>query len=97
MKLEIPPLSKEQTANENKRLLTNLEDQAHRAAIRAFDTNAPLPDVMPVEARHAAGQAAMTNPRAAQLLALFNMSDERGQLLLLAIAGIHAARYPKEK
>lgn len=31
----------------------------------------------------------------AQLLALFDRSDARGQALLLAIAGIHAARYPK--
>lgn len=37
------------------------------------------------------------DPRAAQLLALFQMSDERGKVTLLAIAGIHAARYPKEK
>lgn len=32
---------------------------------------------------------------AAQLLALFQMSDKRGQDLLLQIAGIHAARYPR--
>lgn len=37
------------------------------------------------------------DPRAAQLLALFQMSDERGKITLLAIAGIHAARFPKEK
>lgn len=49
------------------------------------------------EARHIAGQISMTDPRAAQLLALFQMSDERGKVTLLAIAGIHAARYPKEK
>lgn len=48
------------------------------------------------EARHIAGQAAMRDPRAAQLLALFEMSDERGKVTLLAIAGIHASRYPKE-
>lgn len=33
----------------------------------------------------------------AQLLALFDQSDARGQALLLIIAGIHAARFPKEK
>jgi len=33
----------------------------------------------------------------AQLLALFDRSDARGQALLLQIAGIHAARYPKDK
>lgn len=48
------------------------------------------------EARHIAGQAVMQDPRIAQLLALFEQSDERGKLILLAIAGIHAARYPKE-
>lgn len=32
----------------------------------------------------------------AQLLALFDQSDARGQKLLLIIAGIHAARYPKD-
>jgi len=31
----------------------------------------------------------------AQLLALFDRSDARGQLLLLQIAAIHADRYPK--
>lgn len=75
--------------------MKTLEDQAHRAAIRSFNTHAPLLEVMPVEARHAAGQAAMRDVRAAQLLALFEMSDERGKITLLAIAGIHAARYPK--
>lgn len=44
-----------------------------------------------------AGQAAMFDPREAQLLALFRMSDERGKVVQLAIAGIHAARWPKEK
>lgn len=39
----------------------------------------------------------LVDPRRAQLLALFDMSDTRGQDLLLQIAGIHAARYPKEK
>ncbi len=33
--------------------------------------------------------------RKAQLLALFDKSDARGQDLLLAIAAIHATRYPK--
>lgn len=33
--------------------------------------------------------------RKAQLLALFDRSDARGQDLLLAIAAIHATRYPK--
>lgn len=37
----------------------------------------------------------LVDPRRAQLLALFDMSDARGQDLLLAIAGIHAARYPR--
>lgn len=49
------------------------------------------------QARQVAGQVAMTDPRGAQLLALFQMSDERGKITLLAIAGIHAARFPKEK
>lgn len=49
----------------------------------------------PAQARHVAGQTVMRDPRAAQLLALFEMSDERGKITLLAIAGIHAARYPK--
>lgn len=39
----------------------------------------------------------LTDPRAAQLLALFQMSDERGKVVLLALAGIHAARFPREK
>jgi hypothetical protein len=78
--------------------MKTMEDQAHRVAIRCFDTHAPLPEVAPTEARHVAGQAAMRDPRAAQLLALFEMSDERGRVTLLAFAGIHAARYPnKEK
>lgn len=47
------------------------------------------------EARRVAGQATIFDPRDAQLLALFRMSDERGKVTLLAIAGIHAARYPK--
>lgn len=55
------------------------------------------PPSTPAEARHVAGQAAMRDVRAAQLLALFEMSDERGKVTLLAIAGIHAARYPKGK
>lgn len=38
-----------------------------------------------------------SDPRVSQLLALFQMSDERGKVTLLAIAGIHAARYPAEK
>lgn len=50
----------------------------------------------PVKARHVAGQIAMQDPRAAQLLALFHQSDERGRVTLLAFAAIHAARYPKE-
>lgn len=50
----------------------------------------------PAQARHVAGHVAMRDPRAAQLLAMFEMSDERGRVTLLAIAGIHAARYPKE-
>jgi len=54
-------------------------------------------DLVSTQARHVAGQAAMRDPRAAQLLALFEMSDERGKVILLAIAGIHAARYPREK
>lgn len=39
--------------------------------------------------------AAEAVPRA-QLLALFDRSDARGQALLLQIAAIHASRYPKE-
>ena len=35
------------------------------------------------------------DPRKAQLLALFDLSDKRGQDLLIAIAVIHADRYPK--
>lgn len=38
---------------------------------------------------------AISDPRKAQLLALFDLSDKRGQDLLIAIAGIHADRYPK--
>lgn len=56
-----------------------------------------IKQIAATEARHVAGQVAMADPRAAQLLALFQMSDERGKITLLAIAGIHAARYPKEK
>lgn len=37
-----------------------------------------------------------TDPRRAQLLALYDLSDDRGKELLLSIAGIHAACYPKE-
>ena len=40
-------------------------------------------------------QHLVADPRKAQLLALFDLSDKRGQDLLLQIAGIHAARYPK--
>jgi len=39
----------------------------------------------------------LVDPRRAQLIALFDLSDVRGQDLLIAIAGIHAARYPKER
>lgn len=56
-----------------------------------------MADLNNTQARQVAGQVAMADPRAAQLLALFQMSDERGKITLLAIAGIHAARYPKEK
>jgi len=49
----------------------------------------------PAMARHVTGQIAMRDPRVAQLVAMFEMSDERGKITLLAIAGIHAARYPK--
>ena len=61
----------------------SIENEIRQAQIRAFDTLAPL-------------AAPPCDPRRVQLLALFDMSDERGQSLLLAIAGIHAARYPKE-
>jgi hypothetical protein len=37
----------------------------------------------------------LIDPRKAQLLALFDLSDKRGQDLLIAIAVIHADRYPK--
>lgn len=60
----------------------SIENDIQQARIRAFDTHAPL-------------QAPAADPRRVQLVALFDMSDERGQALLLAIAGIHAARYPK--
>jgi hypothetical protein len=36
-----------------------------------------------------------SGPADSQLLALFHMSDKRGQDLLLAMAAIHAQRYPK--
>lgn len=49
---------------------------------RQFEQPAPIP--MLVDARRA------------QLIALFDLSDSRGQDLLLQIAGIHAARYPRE-
>lgn len=39
---------------------------------------------------------AISDPRDAQLLAMFRKSDDRGKDLLLQIAGIHAARYPKK-
>ena len=59
------------------------QDEFKQAQIRAFDTHAPMVGNPPAD------------PRRAQLIALFDMSDERGQALLLAIAGIHAARYPR--
>lgn len=62
----------------------SIEADIKQAQIRAFDTHAPL-------------QVPPADPRRVQLIALFDMSDERGQALLLAIAGIHAARYPKVK
>lgn len=60
----------------------SIENDIKQANIRAFDTHATL-------------QVTPADPRRAQLIALFDMSDERGQALLLAIAGIHAARYPR--
>lgn len=59
-------------------------EHAQQTAIRSFDTHAPI-------------AAEVSDPRRVQLLALFDMSDERGKVVLLAIAGIHAARYPREK
>lgn len=56
-----------------------------------------LTELNDTQARHAVGQIAMRDSRIAQLVALFEMSDERGKLTLLAFAGIHAARYPREK
>lgn len=56
-----------------------------------------LAELNNTQARQVAGQVAMTDQRAAQLLTLFQMSDERGKITLLAIAGIHAARYPQGK
>ena len=50
--------------------------------------------VTPDPARHRLTPAEAVDR--AQLLALFDKSDTRGQKLLLIIAGIHAARYPKE-
>jgi hypothetical protein len=63
------------------------------AAERFMNANQALVDT---ESRHAVGQAAMTDPRIAQLVALFKLSDERGKFMLLALAGIWAERYPKE-
>jgi hypothetical protein len=48
---------------------------------RQFEQVAPIP--------------MLVDPRRAQLLALFDLSDMRGQDLLLQIAGLHAARFPK--
>lgn len=77
--------------------MKTLEDQAHRAAIRSFDTHAPLSEVMPAEARHVAGQAAMQNPSIVQLVALFNQLDERGQKTTLAMLAVAVKLHPKEK
>jgi hypothetical protein len=59
-------------------------ERGRQEEIRSFDTHAPL-------------AASEPDPRRVQLLALFDMSDERGKVTLLAIAGIHAARFPKGK
>lgn len=48
---------------------------------RQFEQTAPIP--------------MLVDPRRAQLIALFDLSDVLGQDLLLQIAGIHAARYPR--
>lgn len=62
----------------------SIESDITKARMRAFDTHAPAIGNPPAD------------PRRVQLIALFDMSDERGQSLLLAIAGIHAARYPRK-
>lgn len=67
---------------EQERALEHEQDRANEAAVKAMSKSAAQP--------------AQTDPAAAQLLVLFRMSDKRGQELLLAIAGIHAARYPRD-
>lgn len=50
------------------------DDQAHRAAIRSFDTHAPLPEVTPVD------------PHIAHLIAIYNKVDARAQAEIFACA-----------
>lgn len=75
----------EHALNVNQALIAESRE-ARQEKIRNFDTLAPIQS-----------DGRQFDARRVQLLALFDMSDERGQALLLAIAGIHAARYPKVK
>lgn len=61
------------------------------ALINKAGERAPDMQPLPVFDPHAA------DPREAQLIELFRLSDERGQALLLRIGGIHATCYPKVK
>lgn len=77
-------------------LQAHIEDQAHRASIRSFDTHAPLPDIAATETRHVAGQAVMANKKLALLMSLAVQVDERGLDSAIALLVV-SARFPKGK
>lgn len=56
----------------------------------------PIEELNAHEARHAAGQMAMQNPRAAHAMSIFMQLDPRGQDAMIN-CGVFHLRYPKEK
>lgn len=58
------------------------EEEAQQTAIRSFDTHAPI-------------AAVVSDPRSAQLLALFSLLDERGKTTTLAMLAVAVKLHPK--
>jgi len=72
MKLDIPEQTEEKKAADFSRLKSQLEDQVKRAAMRQFDTHAPLP------------AAVLTDPLEVQLLVHFRTLTAYGKKIAVA-------------